>query len=97
MLVPGGRLLVGLVNPPAEAMSNAMHLGSRLVGQPFYWPTRQRMRTLVEAAGFSVEAQHRLYRLPGGLLFPPVLTVAVRPVSAPTGTTRQHGGARREP
>lgn len=97
VLVPGGRLIVGLVNTPAEAMSNAVNLGSRLVGQPFYWPTRQRMRALVEAAGFCVETQHRIYRLPAGLLFPPVLTVAVRPVSAPAGAIPQHGGVRREP
>jgi SAM-dependent methyltransferase len=78
VLAPGGRLLVALVNPPVEAMSSAMYLGSRLVGQPFYWPTRERMRELVESAGFRVEEQQRLYRLPAGLLLPPVLTVAVR-------------------
>ena len=78
VLVAGGRLLVALVNPPVQAMSSAMYLGSRLVGQPFYWPTRRRMRELVEAAGFRVEEQQRVYRLPGVLL-PPVLTIAVRP------------------
>ena len=78
VLAPGGRLVVALVNPPVEPMSSAMYLGSRLVGQPFYWPTRRRMRELVEAAGFRVEEQHRVFRLPAGLLFPPVLTVAVR-------------------
>jgi hypothetical protein len=55
-----------------------MYLGSRLVGQPFYWPTRRRMRELVEATGFRVDEQQRVYRLPGVLL-PPVLTIAVRP------------------
>ena len=78
VLAPGGRLLVALVNLPVEPMSRAMYLGSRLVGQPFYWPTRRRMRELVEAAGFRVEEQQRVYRLPGVLL-PPVLTIAVRP------------------
>lgn len=79
VLVPGGRLLVALVNPPVEAMSDAMRLGSRIVGEPFYWPTRQRMRSLLETAGFRVDAQQRVYRVPAGLLLPPVLTVAVRP------------------
>ena len=79
MLAPGGRLLVALVNPPLEPMSDAIHLGSRLAGQPFYWPTRARMRTLVEGAGLRVQTQRRLYRLPAGLVFPPVLTVALRP------------------
>jgi ubiquinone/menaquinone biosynthesis C-methylase UbiE len=79
VLAPRGRLLVALVNPPVEAMSSAMYLGSRLVGQPFYWPTRERMRELVESVGFRVEEQQRLYRVPAGFLLPPVLTVAVRP------------------
>lgn len=79
VLAPGGRLLVALVNPPATQLSDAMYLGSRLVGEPFYWPTRQRMRALVEAAGFRVAMQRRVYRLPAGILLPPVLTVAVRP------------------
>ena len=79
VLAPGGRLLVALVNPPVEPMSSAMYLGSRLVGQPFYWPTRRRMRELVQAAGFRVEEQQRVYRLAAGILLPPVLTVAVRP------------------
>jgi SAM-dependent methyltransferase len=78
VLAPRGRLLVALVNPPVEAMSSAMYLGSRLVGQPFYWPTRERMRELVESAGFRVEEQQRLYRLSAGFLLPPVLTIAVR-------------------
>jgi ubiquinone/menaquinone biosynthesis C-methylase UbiE len=82
VLVPGGRLLVALVNPPIEALSDAMRLGSRIVGEPFYWPTRQRMRALLETAGFRVDAQRRLYRVPAGLLLPPVLTIAVRPFGA---------------
>ena len=92
VLAPGGRLLVALVNPPVAAMSDAMYLGSRLAGQPFYWPTRERLRRLVEAAGFRVEAQHRLYRLPAGFLFPPVLTVALRPVSAEPAPDHGDGG-----
>jgi ubiquinone/menaquinone biosynthesis C-methylase UbiE len=78
-LASGGRLLVALVNPPVEMLSGAMYAASRLVGEPFYWPTRQHMCALVEAAGFRVVAQRRVYRLPAGRLFPPVLTVAVRP------------------
>jgi hypothetical protein len=37
------------------------------------------MRARVEAAGFRVESQQRLFRIPAGLLLPPVLTVGVRP------------------
>ena len=79
VLVPAGRLLVALVNPPIEALSDAMRLGSRIVGEPFYWPTRQRMRALLERAGFRVDAQHRLYRVPAGLLLPRLLLTRLRP------------------
>jgi len=78
VLTPGGRLLLALVNTPASLVSNVMYVGSRLVGEPFYWPTVREMRTRVESAGFRVERQQRIFRVPGFLL-PPVLTSAVRP------------------
>lgn len=81
VLAPGGRLLLALVNPPIAAVSAVMHVGSRLVGEPFYWPTTAQMRQRVEKAGFRVESQRRIFRLPGFLL-PPVLTCAVRPTHA---------------
>jgi hypothetical protein len=37
------------------------------------------MRALLEAAGFRVAVQRRVYRLPAGILLPPVLTVASDP------------------
>lgn len=79
VLRPGGRLLVALVNPPFELMSRAALLGSTLLGEPLRWPTRRAMRERARAAGFRVEAQRRILRLPAGVTFPPVLTVAVRP------------------
>ena len=79
ILEPGGRLLVALVNPPVEGMGDAVWWASRLAGQPFYWPTQQRMRTLLADAGFTVATQRRIWRVPAGLLFPPVLSVGVRP------------------
>jgi ubiquinone/menaquinone biosynthesis C-methylase UbiE len=84
VLAPGGRLLLALVNTPAAPLSAVFHFGSRLVGEPFYWPTVGQMRRLVESAGFRVERQRRVYRLPGFLL-PPVLTCAVRPTSLKRG------------
>ena len=78
---PDGRLLLALVNTPTAVLSTAFHLGSRVLGEPFYWPTTAEMRRMVEAAGFRVERQRRVYRLPGFLL-PPVLTCAVRPSKA---------------
>jgi ubiquinone/menaquinone biosynthesis C-methylase UbiE len=88
VLAPGGLLLVALVNAPAELVANALHAGSRLAGEPFYWPTRAQMRERLEGAGLRVLGQERIFRLPGGLLFPPVLTRAVRPsgTSAPSGS-----------
>jgi SAM-dependent methyltransferase len=78
VLAPGGRLLVALVNPPFEVLSRAAALTSSWVGEPFDWPTRARMRERVEAAGFRVEAQERIFRLPAPYLLPSVLTVARR-------------------
>jgi ubiquinone/menaquinone biosynthesis C-methylase UbiE len=78
VLLPGGRVLVALINPPLEAVGTGVWLGSRLVGQPFYWPTRRRMRELLAGAGFRVESQRRVWRLPAALALPPVLTVGVR-------------------
>lgn len=82
VLTPGGRLLLALMNTPAVLLSAALHVGSRLLGEPFYWPTNRQMREWVEAAGFQIERRQRIYRLPG-LLFPPVLTCARRPTQRP--------------
>jgi ubiquinone/menaquinone biosynthesis C-methylase UbiE len=79
VLVPGGRLLVALVNTPNEAVRTLVRMGSRIVGQPFDWPTRDEMRALCESAGFRVDGQRRVFRIPAGLTLPPVLTLAVRP------------------
>jgi ubiquinone/menaquinone biosynthesis C-methylase UbiE len=78
VLRPGGWLFLALMNTPAAPLSAALHFGSRLVGEPFYWPSNRQMREWVEAAGFRVERRQRVFRFPG-LLLPPVLTCAVRP------------------
>jgi SAM-dependent methyltransferase len=78
VLEPGGRLLVALVNPPTELQSRAAAAASRLVGEPFRWPTRRTMREAVEETGFRVEAQRFVFRLPLALAFPTILTQAVR-------------------
>jgi ubiquinone/menaquinone biosynthesis C-methylase UbiE len=79
VLVPGGWLLVALVNPPFEVLSRAAGAASTWIGEPFEWPTRERMQARVEAAGFRVVAQERILRWPAPFLFPSVLTVARRP------------------
>lgn len=83
VIAPGGIALVALVNTPARFVADAIHAASRIVGEPFYWPTSATMRARFERAGFTVQEQTRIFRLPGGLLLPPVLTCAVRPPQHP--------------
>jgi ubiquinone/menaquinone biosynthesis C-methylase UbiE len=78
VLAPKGRLLVSFVNPPFEVMSRAGRLISGALGEPAFWPTRGRLRRRAEAAGFQVESQRLVLRVPGTLLLPSVLTVARR-------------------
>lgn len=99
VLVPGGRLLLALVNPRFALAGQLAHLGSRLLGQPFFWPTTGEVRHLVRDAGFRVDRQVPIARLPGALFFPGVLTLATRApatddvaVSPPPSS----GGARRK-
>jgi len=77
VLRPDGTLLLGFVNPPLALIGDVARLGSRLLGAPLRWPTPAALRRRVEAAGFSVTAQRRIFRVPGFLL-PPVLTEARR-------------------
>jgi ubiquinone/menaquinone biosynthesis C-methylase UbiE len=78
VLAPKGRLHLALINTPFAVASELLRAGSRLLGEPLYWPTRQHMRRMVEAAGFRIETQRRIYRIPAGLALPPVLTTAIR-------------------
>jgi ubiquinone/menaquinone biosynthesis C-methylase UbiE len=77
ILVPGGRLLVALVNPRAVSTSRLAEAASRAVGQPASWPTRREMRERIVTSGLQLVAQRRVRRI-GGLLIPPVLTIATR-------------------
>lgn len=77
-LRPGGRFLVTIVTPPLAVVSHLAAAGSRLLGQPFHWPTARALRDALTAAGFEVEHQRYLLRFPGALLLPPTLTVAQR-------------------
>ncbi len=79
VLRPGGHLLVSFVNPPLEAMSRAGGLLSRWLGEPAHWPTRGRLRALVEEAGLRVESQRLVWRLPATFVLPSILTIASRP------------------
>jgi ubiquinone/menaquinone biosynthesis C-methylase UbiE len=94
VLRSGGRLMIAVVNPRLALTGRLLHLASRLVGEPFYWPTRSEVRRLARAAGFHVEEQARLFRVPGLLFVPPVLTVATAaesPVAPPSAQRRVTG------
>jgi ubiquinone/menaquinone biosynthesis C-methylase UbiE len=90
VLRPGGLVLIALVNPRLAVTSRLVQRASRLIGEPFYWPTAQEMRARLGDAGFEVERQERLFRLPGAILFPPVLTSARRP--PPSARAGRPGG-----
>jgi len=78
VLRPGGRFLLTVVMPPLAAVRRLGAVGSRALGQPFRWMSAADLHRAAAAAGFHVERQRRIFRLPGALLFPPVLTVARR-------------------
>jgi SAM-dependent methyltransferase len=78
VLAPRGRLLVAFVNPPLELLSRASRAASRWIGEPFTWPTPRRLRGWMEGAGFAVDSQRRIFRLPTPFVFPTVLTEATR-------------------
>jgi SAM-dependent methyltransferase len=78
VLAARGRLLVAFVNPSFEVLSRASRAVSRWLGEPLRWPTAAVLRRQIEAAGFEVASQRRIFRLPAPVLLPSVLTVAVR-------------------
>jgi len=78
VLAPGGRLLVSLIHPHLEAVSRAGDQVMRMIGEPAHWPTRGAMRAQVREAGFRVESQRFVMRLPATLVMPSFLTVARR-------------------
>ena len=78
VLAPRGRLLVAFVNPPVELLSRWARAVSVWLDEPLRWPTPAALRRQIEAAGFRVESQRRIFRLPAPVLLPAVLTEAVR-------------------
>jgi len=64
VLTPGGRLLLALVSPPARVVSDAFYVGSRLIGEPFYWPLRRAlMKVRPEYFGWSPAERERYEKL----------------------------------
>lgn len=75
---PGGCVVLTLVRPPLALVSRVAEAGGRLVGQPFRFPDRAELARAAAAAGLRIEREARIFRLPGALLLPPVLTLARR-------------------
>lgn len=90
VLVPGGRVIVAVVNPRSPAAACLARRWFTRAGQPAHWPTRPEMRAGVEAAGLRVCRQRAVARV-FGLSFPTVVTVAERPSDDATA----RGGRRR--
>lgn len=78
VLAPGGRLVIVVATAHTEWLSRVAASGSRLVGEPLRWPTRGGLRRQLERAGFVVESQRLVPRLPAMLALPSFLTRAVR-------------------
>lgn len=77
---PDGLLLVAMINPRTAIGSRLLGEQARVLGAGT-WPSKPRMRSMVENAGFGVTKQHRVRRL-ASIALPTVLTEAV----ADTGT-----------
>ncbi len=73
---PEGRLLIASIATTTDAGEAAIHVLSRLVGQPMHASPPRRLATLLDRAGFDVIRQRRVPRL--GLVPWPVLTEARR-------------------
>jgi ubiquinone/menaquinone biosynthesis C-methylase UbiE len=97
VLHPHGRIMLVLVNPRFAAAGRLAERASAAMGEPFSWPTAGAMRRQIVAEGFVILRQQWLFRLPGALLFPPVLTVAMVPrpsATEPRQDSRTRSGPR---
>jgi SAM-dependent methyltransferase len=96
VLRPGGRLLLGVVNPRFAFTGWMAGVVAGWLGEPFRWPTRAELRTELRTAGFDVDAQRRVFRFPGLVLLPGVLTTAT--VAGAAGRVRvPHAALRARP
>ena len=73
---PDGLLLIAMINPRTAIGSRLLGEQARVLGAGT-WPSKARMRSMVERAGFRVTKQHRVRRL-ASVALPTVLTEAVR-------------------
>jgi ubiquinone/menaquinone biosynthesis C-methylase UbiE len=74
----GGVLILTVVRPRLGLLGRILEEGARLVGQPFHWSDGVELARRAARAGLRVEREEHVFRLPGALLLPPVLTLARR-------------------
>lgn len=83
VLRPGGVFVLTAVRPALASLGWIMEAGARVLRQPFHWPDGAELARHAARAGLRVEHEERVFRLPGALLLPPMLTLARRtPVRA---------------
>jgi ubiquinone/menaquinone biosynthesis C-methylase UbiE len=78
VLRPGGLIVLTAVRPALKSLGRLMEAGAGILRQPFHWPDGAELARHAARAGLRVEHERRLFRLPGALLLPPVLTLARR-------------------
>jgi ubiquinone/menaquinone biosynthesis C-methylase UbiE len=78
VLRPGGAFVLTVVRPALGPVGRLVEDGARLLRQPFHWPDGDELAHAAREAGLRVEREERVFRLPGALLLPPVLTLARR-------------------
>ena len=77
VLVPGGLLLVAMINPRTGGGRHLLEAQARTTMGAGTWPTQKDMRRMVAVAGFDNRDQRRVGRVLSRVI-PTVLTVATR-------------------
>jgi ubiquinone/menaquinone biosynthesis C-methylase UbiE len=78
VLRPGGAFILTVVRPALASVGRIIEGGARVLRQPFHWPDGTELERQAACVGLRVEHEERVFRLPGALLLPPVLTLARR-------------------
>lgn len=78
VLRPGGAFVLTVVRPALGPLGRIVEEGARVLRQPFHWPDGEELTRAAGRVGLRVEREQRVFRLPGALLLPPVLTLARR-------------------
>jgi ubiquinone/menaquinone biosynthesis C-methylase UbiE len=78
VLRPGGAFVLTVVRPVLGPLGRLVEEGARVLRQPFHWPDGEELARGARQVGLRIEREERIFRLPGALLLPPVMTLARR-------------------